>query len=73
LFDQARKALKPTEMEEMAERAEQLRKAGPTRVHPFAPDTPPLNVLVGVPVAVFDRVVTTARQVVERTILRKAG
>ncbi len=33
----------------------------------------PLNVLVGVPVAVFDRVVTTARQVVERTILRKAG
>ena len=73
LFDVARKTLKPTQMEEMAERAEQLRKAGPTRPHPFAPDTPPFNVLIGLPVAVLDRVVTTARQVVERTILRKAG
>jgi len=73
LFDVARRTLKPTEMEEMAERAEQLRKSGPTRPHPFAPDQPPLNVLIGVPVAVLDRVVTTARQVVERTILRKAG
>lgn len=73
LFDVARKTLKPVEMEEMAERAEQLREAGPTRAHPHAPDQPPLNVLIGVPVAVLDRVVTTARQVVERTILRKAG
>ena len=73
LFEVARKTLKPTQMEEMADRAEQLRKAGPSRPHPFAPDTPPLNVLVGLPVAVLDRVVTTARQVIERTILRKAG
>ena len=73
LFDVARKTLKPVQMEEMAERAEQLRKAGPSRPHPFAPDQPPLNVLLGVPVAVLDRVVTTARHVVDRTILRKAG
>ena len=73
LFDVARKTLKPAEMEAMAERAEQLRRAGPTRPHPFAPDQPPLNVLIGVPVALFDRVVTTARHVVDRTILRKAG
>ena len=73
LFDVARKTLKPVQMEEMAQRAEELRKAGPSRPHPFAPDQPPLNVLLGVPVAVFDRVVTTARHVVDRTILRKAG
>ena len=73
LFEVARKALKPVQMEEMGERAEQIRQAGPTRPHPFAPDTPPLNVLLGVPVAVVDRVVTQARRVVERTILRKAG
>jgi hemerythrin-like domain-containing protein len=73
LFDVARKTLKPVQMEEMAERAEQLRQAGPSRPHPFAPDQPPLNVLLGVPVAVLDRVVTTARHVVDRTILRKAG
>ena len=73
LFEVARKTLKPTQMEEMAERAEQLRKSGPSRPHPFAPDAPPLNVLIGVPVAVLDRVLTTARQVVEPTLLRKAG
>ena len=73
LFDVARKTLKPAQMVEMAERAEQLRQAGPSRPHPFAPDQPPLNVLIGVPVAVFDRVVTTARHVVDRAILRKAG
>lgn len=72
LFDVARRTLKPVEMEEMAERAEQLRRSGPTRPHPFAPDQPPFNVLLGVPVAVLDRVVTTTRQVVERALLRKA-
>ena len=73
LFDVARRALKPVQMEEMAERAEQLRRSGPTRPHPFSPDQPPLNVLLGVPVAVLDRMVTTARQVLERTVLRKAS
>lgn len=73
LFDVARRTLKPAQMEEMAERAEELRRRGPTRPHPFSPDQPPLNVLIGVPVAVVDRVVTTARQVVERAWLRKAG
>ena len=73
LFDVARRTLKPTQMEEMAERAEQIRRSGPTRPHPLSPDQPPLNVLIGVPVAVVDRVVTTARQIVERAWLRKAG
>lgn len=73
LFDVARRTLKPVAMEEMAERAEQLRQAGPSRPHPHAPDQPPLNVLLGVPMAVLDRVVTTARQVVERTVLRRAS
>ena len=73
LFDVARRTLKPTEMEEMAERAEKIREAGPTRPHPLSPDQPPLNVLLGVPVAVLDRVVTTARHVVNRKVLRKAG
>jgi len=72
LFDVARRTLKVVEMEEMAERAEQLRTSGPTRAHPHAPDQPPLNILLGVPVAVCDRVLTTARQAVQHA-LRKAG
>jgi hemerythrin-like domain-containing protein len=72
LFDLARTELKQPQLEEMAERAEQLRKVGPTRPHPLSPDQPPLNVIIGLPVAVMDRAVTAARHLVERT-LRKAG
>jgi len=73
LFAVARKHLKQPAFEEMAERAAQLRKVGPKRAHPLLPDQPPFNVLVGVPVAVFDRTVSTVRKVVERSLLRKAG
>lgn len=73
LFAVARKHLKQPELQEMATVAERLRVAGPTRPHPLSPDQPPFNVLLGVPMAVLDRTVTTARKVLERTVLRKAG
>lgn len=73
LFDVARKELKEVELQRMAKQAEQIREAGPTRPHPLAPDQPPLNVLLGVPLAVMDRAVTAARKVVERTFLRNAA
>lgn len=73
LFAAARTHLKQPQLEAMAERADALRAAGPTRPHPLAPDTPPWNVLIGVPVAVLDRTVTTVRKVVEQRLLRKAG
>lgn len=73
LFAVARKALKAQELEEMGERAETIREHGPTRPHPLSPDQPPFNVLIGLPVAVMDRAVTTARQLLERTVLRKAS
>jgi hemerythrin superfamily protein len=73
LFAVARRELKQPELEAMAERAEQLRAHGPTRPHPLSPDQPPLNVLIGLPVAVMDRAVTIARKTLERTILRKAS
>ncbi len=37
-----------------------------TRPHPFQPDTPPLNLLLGLPVAVLDRVITTGKRVLTR-------
>ncbi|HEY2429214.1 MAG TPA: hemerythrin domain-containing protein [Acidimicrobiales bacterium] len=42
------------ELETMAAAMEEVRGRAPTRPHPFAPDQPPLNVLVGVPMAVLD-------------------
>jgi hemerythrin-like domain-containing protein len=73
LFAVARRELKQPELEAMAERAEVLRKVGPTRPHPLSPDQPPLNVIIGLPVAVMDRAVTLARKTLERTLLRKAS
>jgi hemerythrin-like domain-containing protein len=73
LFAVARKELKQPQLEAMAEQAEKIRAHGPTRPHPLSPDQPPWNVLLGVPVAIVDRAITTARQVAERTILRKAS
>jgi hemerythrin-like domain-containing protein len=73
LFGLARKHLKQPELEQMAERAEQLRKTGPTRPHPLTPDQPPLNVLIGAPLAILDRTVTNARKAIERMVLRKAS
>lgn len=73
LFEVARKEIKEVELQRMAKLAEKIREAGPTRPHPLAPDQPPLNVLLGLPMAVMDRAVTTVRKVVERTLLRKAA
>ena len=72
LFDRARTALKGNELTEMGERMEQLRKVAPTRPHPLSPDQPPLNTLVGLPVAVLDRVYTTGKEMVTRALKRSA-
>jgi hypothetical protein len=72
LFDQARKALKGVELEEMGERMEELRKVAPTRPHPLSPDQPPFNTLVGLPVAVLDRVYTTGKELVTKALNRSA-
>jgi hemerythrin superfamily protein len=73
LFDAARKHLKQPQLDAMAERADVIRAVGPTRPHPLAPDTPPWNVIIGLPVSVLDRTVTTARKLVGQAMHRKAS
>jgi hemerythrin superfamily protein len=74
LFPMVREALTEEQLQEMGEALEKARATAPTRPHPFQPDQPPLNALLGMPVAAFDRVFTTARQAVERVITsRKAS
>ena len=72
LFDLARRTIKQPDAEAMGEKAELVKEAAPTRPHPWAPDQPPLNVLVGMPVAVLDRAITTARDLAEK-VFRKAS
>jgi hypothetical protein len=71
-FAQARKVFKGTELDEMGQRMEELRAVAPTRPHPFSPDEPPLNTLVGLPVAVLDRVYTTGKEIVTKALNRSA-
>jgi hemerythrin HHE cation binding domain-containing protein len=59
IFQQARKVLKASELEELGDRMERARASVPHRPHPLAPPTPPLNRLLGIPVSVLDRVINT--------------
>jgi len=72
LFPKIRDAFTNEELEEMGEALETARKDAPTRPHPRQPDMPPLNVLLGLPVAVFDRAVKTGREAVEQ-LLKKVS
>ena len=72
LFDQCREAFGAAELERMGTQMQQLRKTAPTRPHPFSPDVPPFNTIVGLPVAVMDRAITMGSDVI-RTVLRRAS
>jgi hemerythrin superfamily protein len=74
IFPKVREKLTEQQLTDMGEALEKAKETAPTRPHPFQPDQPPLNALLGAPVAAFDRVVTTARQAVERVLAsRKAS
>ncbi|HZQ28399.1 MAG TPA: hemerythrin domain-containing protein [Acidimicrobiales bacterium] len=70
LFPQVREAMTVQELEELGERLQEARKAAPTRPHPFQPDRPPLNLVLGAPVAVWDRAVNTGKELVGRLLNR---
>lgn len=56
LFDQLRAALSQRELDELGRTLERSWKIAPTRAHPLAPDRPPGNIVLGVPMGVVDRV-----------------
>jgi hemerythrin superfamily protein len=72
LFDLMRQAFTNQELEELGQQMEDAKATAPTRPHPRVPDVPPLNVLLGLPVAVLDRVLTTGRDAVGRALRRSA-
>ena len=66
LFPKVRDTFTVQELEELGTTMQQLKQTAPTRPHPFQPDTPPLNILIGLPVAVLDRVLTTGKRMLTR-------
>jgi hemerythrin superfamily protein len=71
-FPLVRQGMKATQLDDLGAAMQQAKETAPTRPHPRQPDTPPLNVLLGAPMALLDRAVTTGRETVGR-LLKRAG
>jgi hemerythrin superfamily protein len=70
LFPLVRKHLKASELDELGEAMEKAKEVAPSRPHPFMPDQPPFNVILGLPLAVLDRAVNTGKDVVGEVVHR---
>ena len=64
MFEQVRDAFSMEELNELGEQMEQMKTVAPTRPHPLIPDQPPFNILIGLPVAIVDRTLTGAKELV---------
>ncbi|MEA3077904.1 MAG: hypothetical protein QOF60_2812 [Actinomycetota bacterium] len=68
LFVQVREAFTVEELNNLGERMETLEPIMPTRPHPRIPDTAPLNLLIGLPLAVLDGAVSAGKEAVGRLV-----
>lgn len=55
LFNELREATTPEQLQQLGGKIEMAKKVAPTRPHPSAPDTPPLNKLLGPGTGLVDR------------------
>jgi hemerythrin superfamily protein len=67
LFPKVRDAFTVEELNELGEILEQAKETAPTRPHPLQPDQPPANVVLGLPIAILDRMVTVGREAFDAT------
>jgi len=56
LFPRLEAACSDQELAELGAKVQQAKKLAPTRPHPSAPDTPPMNKVMGPPMGLVDRV-----------------
>jgi hemerythrin-like domain-containing protein len=56
LFPEMQQALSPEEQDKLGQKITTAKKLAPTRPHPSAPDEPPMNIAVGVPTGIMDRI-----------------
>ncbi|MDX6326712.1 MAG: hypothetical protein QOK15_3066 [Nocardioidaceae bacterium] len=56
LFPEMQQALSAEEQEQLGRKITTAKKLAPTRPHPSAPDEPPLNIVLGVPTGIIDRI-----------------
>ena len=68
MFPLVRDAFTVEELNDMGEQMQNAKAVAPTRPHPFIPDVPPFNVLLGVPVAMIDGAITAGKEAVGRLV-----
>ncbi len=64
LFPEVRRALSRTQLVEIGEALEEAKRSAPTRPHPYSPDEPPGNAIVGGAVAAVYRARKTGKRAV---------
>lgn len=72
LFDQVRNAFTVEELENIGESMEKLKAVSPKRAHPFLPDVPPFNLILGPGVAIVDKAINFGKERVG-ALLNKAS
>jgi hemerythrin superfamily protein len=70
MFPKIRDAVTVERLNDLGEALEAAKEAAPTRPHPRQPDTPPLNIVLGAPIAVLDKAIKTGREVVAQALRR---
>jgi hemerythrin superfamily protein len=68
LFVKVRDAFTVEELNDMGDQLETAKTAAPTRPHPLVPDQPPLNILLGLPIAMLDGAITAGKEAVGRLV-----
>lgn len=71
LFPKVREAMTNEQLMELGEQLEVAKQTAPTRPHPRQPDVPPLNVVLGLPVAILDKALKTGKEVMDRAMTRR--
>lgn len=68
MFPLVRENFTVEELNTMGEQMESAKAVAPTRPHPFIPDVPPFNIILGVPVAMIDGAITAGKEAVGRLV-----
>ena len=68
MFPLVRDAFSVEELNEMGEQMQSAKAVAPSRPHPFIPDVPPFNILLGLPIAVLDGAITAGKEAVGRLV-----
>lgn len=70
LFPKVREAMTNEQLMDLGELLDKTKETAPTRPHPFMPDVPPMNQLLGVPMALVDRAITVGKDTIGNTIAK---